>query len=245
MSKRQDMIARRRKQQEKTKRAVIIGVIAVGVVLVFLAFITSTPLGKSLGNLARSATPTPAIKAEDIIIPSARSYPMVNKTSMGDPNAPVKVEEFSNFLCSHCQAFTETQEPTIVDKYIATGKVYWTYTSFVWQPESQLASEAAYCARDQNQFFPYRDIAFANSGNEAIGGLTDASLLAFAETLKLDMTQFRTCFQSHQYKNQVQDDETRSQAMGVTGTPTFILNTKQYSAAEIVAAIEAALSATK
>lgn len=244
MSKRQEMIARQRKQQQ-IKRAVIIGVIVIGVLLVILAFVTSTPLGQSLGNLLRSPTPIPTIKAEGIIIPPARNYPLANNTSMGDPNAPVKVEEFSNFVCSHCLAFTETQEPSIVDKYIATGKVYWTYTSFVWTPESQLASEAAYCARDQNQFFPYRDIAFANSTNSSIGGLTDASLLAFAETLKLDTTRFRTCFLSHQYKNQVLSDETRSQAMGVEGTPTFILNSKQYSAAEIEKAIEAALSTPK
>ena len=46
--------------------------------------------------------------------------------SIGDPDAPVKVEQFSNFTCSHCRTFALESEDSFRDTYVDTGKVYLT-----------------------------------------------------------------------------------------------------------------------
>ncbi|MBU3901209.1 DsbA family protein, partial [Patescibacteria group bacterium] len=42
---------------------------------------------------------------------------------IGDPNAPVTMEEYTNFLCSACARFAVTTLPQIKEDYVKTGKV--------------------------------------------------------------------------------------------------------------------------
>jgi protein-disulfide isomerase len=175
--------------------------------------------------------------------------PQVDRNSMGDPNAPVKVEEFSDFQCPYCRLFSEEEESNIVEKYIKTGKVYFTYTAFSFldgndaNGESKSAAQAAYCAADQGQFWEYHDVLFANQNGENIGDFTDKRLLAFADSLGLDKASFQNCYNGGQYRQQVLDDLARGRSLGVTGTPTFIVNgTLIVGYANLQQTIEAELS---
>jgi hypothetical protein len=168
--------------------------------------------------------------------------PQVNGNSMGDPNAPVKVEEFSDFQCPYCRMFTEEKEADFVKKYIATGKVYFTYIpySFLGQ-ESVRASEAAYCALDQNKFWEYHDILFANQGAENAGVFNDSALKGFAQNLRLNMSDFNSCFTSGKYTQKVMDDVAYGQSKKVNATPYFIVNDNLVDMGQLDAAVDAAL----
>jgi protein-disulfide isomerase len=109
-----------------------------------------------------------------------------------------------------------------VQAYVATGKVYLVYRSFgnFLGPESQMAAEAAYCAGDQNKYWEYHDILFANRTS---GAYTDRRLVAFAEALSLDMGEFNDCYKSNKYSDRVQQDYVDGSAAGVTGTPAFVI----------------------
>jgi hypothetical protein len=87
----------------------------------------------------------------EIRLAPAMSRPLVKGNAMGDPNAPVKIIEFSDFQCAYClQFFLATEQPLIED-YVATGKVFFVYRTLGdWLgPASQASAEAAYCAGDQ------------------------------------------------------------------------------------------------
>lgn len=145
--------------------------------------------------------------------------------TMGESNAPVKVEEYSDFQCPFCGEFARDYEPEIVEKYIATGKVQFTYIPFSFiGPESIKAAEAAYCAADQNKFWEFHDILFNNQGGENVGVFSDASLIRLAQRAGLTMNQFRACFDNRTHQAQVESDFTNAQSRGVTGTPTFFVN---------------------
>lgn len=158
--------------------------------------------------------------------------PQVNRNSMGDPNAPVKVEEFSDFQCPYCRLFHEEEEPSIVENDIQTGKVYFTYTPFSFldgnsaSGESKDSAQAAYCAADQEKFWEYHDLLFANQNGENIGDFTSKRLFAFADQLGLDANAFKSCFNSQKYRQQVLDDLARGHSLGVTATPSFVVNGK-------------------
>lgn len=173
----------------------------------------------------------------------------VDRNSMGDPTAPIKVEEFSDFQCPYCRLFADEEEQAIIENYVNTGKVYFTYTPFAFldgnaiDGESKSAAQAAYCAADQNKFWEYHDVLFANQNSENAGDFADKRLIAFAEKLGLDMGEFRSCFNGKTYRQQVLDDLTRGRSLGVSATPTFFINgTKVQGYVGLTEAIEAELA---
>lgn len=202
MSKRQ-IIRARRQRQAQLQRLGVIGLIAVGAILI--AFVLIIPNLRSGSNISER--------------------PMVNDNAMGDPNAPIMIEEFSDFQCPYCARFYEETEWQIADTYVADGTVFFVYRSFgeFLGPESKAAAEAAYCAGDQDKFWEYHDLLFANQTGENVGAYSDQRLQAFAETLSLDMEAFNTCFNSGKYSDRVAQDRIDGTAAGVTGTPAFLI----------------------
>jgi protein-disulfide isomerase len=207
MSKRQ-MMREKRQRQARTQRIAMIGIIVVGALFVAAALIY--PNLKPVGEIA-SADSNPRINAND--------------NAMGDPNAPIKIEEFSDYQCPYCERFVKETEGQLENTYVADGTVYFVYRSFgsFIGPESKAAAEAAYCAGDQNKYWEYHDILFANQTGENVGAFSDRRLQAFAETLNLDMNAFNSCFNSGKYSSRVDQDGVDGKAAGVTGTPAFLL----------------------
>jgi protein-disulfide isomerase len=145
---------------------------------------------------------------------------------MGNPDAPVTIVEYSDFQCPACLAFHEQTESLLVEQYINTGKVHFIYRSMgTWiGAESAAAAEAAYCASDQGKFWDYHDILFANQQGENVGGYKEKRLLAFAENLGLNMSDFRACLSSDKYADRVAQDRLDGEQQGVSATPTFFVN---------------------
>ena len=187
------------------------------------------------------------------IIPIDRPQP--RGTSMGNPNAPVKLDVWEDFQCSACLYFTQKTEPGIVDQYVSTGKVYFTFHFYPFidggQGESHDAANAAMCAAAQNRFWDYHDILFANWLGENAGSYTRPRLVAFAKTLGLDMGAFNQCFNSDAYASQIQKDVEAGAKLGVPPTPGVFVNGKPVESSaganytpsynDIAAAIDAAL----
>ena len=111
MSKRQEMRDKRTRQQ-RNNRIIAIGLISLGALA--LAFLFIYPSFKPVGEVI-SVEPNPR--------------PQAKMNSMGDPNAPVTIVEYSDFQCPYCRVFWEDTEHRIVEEYVKTGKVYFTYRS--------------------------------------------------------------------------------------------------------------------
>lgn len=166
------------------------------------------------------------IPAKDPLQPEvAITRSLVNDNAVGDPNAPIKIEEFSDFQCPYCARFAELIEPQLVSGYVETGQVYFVYRSFgeFIGPESRASAEASYCAGDQGKFWEMHDLLFANHTGENVGDYTNKNVTAFAETLGLDMGEFTTCFNGGSYSDRVDQDQVDGRAYGVKATPSFVL----------------------
>jgi protein-disulfide isomerase len=225
--KRKDIKEVRRRQQQRS-RMITLGVIGAVAVLIVVVVIASMQ-----GNQVSG----------DFIIPEEHTRPMADRNSMGDPNAPVQIEEFSDYLCSHCKSFAQTQEPGIVTDFIATNDVHFTYIPFSFMaPESGRAAEASYCAADQGKFWEYHDIIFENVGTTTPQPLADARLIQYAEALDLNVDDFSSCLTGNTYRTQVQDDLNYGRQVGVTGTPTFNINGRLVGRGEIVQVIQEELA---
>lgn len=171
-------------------------------------------------------------------------YPNPNGTSIGSADAPVKVEAYSDFQCPYCGRYSMDQEPQTITKYIATGKVLFTFVPFSFiGPESFSAAEAAYCAADQNKFWEFKELLYKNQAGENTGGFSNANLKKYAGKAGLDMTAYTACFDGRKYQQKVLDDVTQGKAKGIQATPYFIVNEKgPFDMTQLDAAIDAALA---
>ena len=183
----------------------------------------------------------------EVAVAEALPRPQAAGTAMGDPNAPVKIEEYSDFQCVYCARFSAETEPRIVDEYVSSGKVYFVYKNyaFLGQPSVD-AAEASLCAGDQGKFWEYHDILFANQQEGDPRAFSDARLEAFAETLGMDVPVFTACLDDDRHMDQVRQEYAEGAALGVNSTPTFFVNGKEVSGAQpfdvFQAEIEAALA---
>jgi protein-disulfide isomerase len=146
--------------------------------------------------------------------------------TMGDPNAPVHIIEYSDFQCPYCQRFWSETEPQLTKEYVNTGKVYFEYRSkgsFIGE-ESGSAAEGAYCAGDQNKFWEYHDILFTNLTGENVGDSTKNKLIAYAKVLDLSTEEFASCISEGRHRRTVELDEADAEANGVSAVPTFFIN---------------------
>ncbi len=254
MSKRQELRDKRRRDGRNRQVFTLGGIALVAIVIVVLIIVTNLP--KPVG---------------DITMPVLKDRPQANGNSAGDPNAPIKIVEYSDFQCPYCATYWQNTEGQIMDQYVQTGKVYYTSRSmgnFVSDNinrgsgtnnrESEDAAMAAYCAGDQGKYWQYQDVLFANQGAENKGFLARNRLEAFAEKLSLDMNTFRSCLSSGKHLARVTQDNTDgSKAItsapnydgsGV-GTPAFLVNGKLISGAQSFTAfkneIEAQLAGKK
>jgi protein-disulfide isomerase len=227
MSKRQELREKRQKQ-ERTQRLVMIGFVVVIAIAIALALIL--PNFQPVGEIAQH---------------KPMNRPQVNFNGMGDPNAPVKIIEYSDFQCPYCARFSKDTEQLLIDTYVATGKVYFEYHSFgeFIGPESVRAAEAAYCAGDQGKFWEMHDIIFANQTGENVGAYTDKRLTAFAKTLGLEMGAFDTCFSGGKYAQQVSQDAVDGRQAGVESTPSFVVNGKVLVGAQPFSAFQTEIEA--
>lgn len=207
---RRDQIAR----QERRTRLITIGLIAAGAA--FLVFAVIWPQFR------------PVV---DVVSVEPGTHPNADDNSMGDPNAPIVMEEFSDFQCPFCERFHQETEPLLRQYYIDTGKVRFVYRSMGnWVSgnigggtESQDSALAAYCAGDQDKFWEMHAHLFANVLGENAGSFTDERLKLIAETTGLDMDQFNSCYDSGKFEDRVQQDFEDGQAADINGTPGFLI----------------------
>lgn len=136
----------------------------------------------------------------------------------GNKDAPVTIIEFTDYQCPFCGRARPT-----VKKIIETygDKVHYVLRDFPlsFHPYAQKAAEAAQCAGDQNKYWEYSDILWANAR-----ALDIPNLKKYAKEVGLDQAKFDQCLDSGKNAEEVKKDIADGSKAGVTGTPSFFIN---------------------
>ena len=103
---------------------------------------------------------------------------------LGSSFAPVQLVIFIDLQCPLCQQFELGSMPTIVDKYVRTGKVQievkpWAFIG----PDSARGQAAMFAAAKQNKAFNFAQILYLNQLTENTGWLTDGMVAQAAESI--------------------------------------------------------------
>jgi len=71
--------------------------------------------------------------------------PNLGTRGVGDPNAPIKIQEFFSLTCNHCATFHGGTYKELKAKYIDTGKLYYIFEEFPLNGPALFGSMIAGC----------------------------------------------------------------------------------------------------
>ncbi len=150
----------------------------------------------------------------------------------GNPNAPVKIVEYSDTECPFCKRFHVTMKQ-IMDEYRKGGNVMWVYRHSPLDqlhPEARKQAEATECANElggNDKFWAYLDRIYEITSSN--NGLRLTELPKIAEFVGLDVAKFNACLSSGKYAAHVSGDLADATATGGNGTPWSILSREAVS----------------
>ena len=161
---------------------------------------------------------------------------------LGDENAPVTMVEFSDYECPFCARFYSQTLNQIKSRYVDTGKVKFVYRDFPlsFHPQAEPAAIAANCAGMQGKYFEFHDKIFDNGG---AAGKGRADYKRWAQELSLDIATWESCLNDPQQKLEIQKDMRDGAAVGIRGTPGFIINGQLISGAQPFSVFEQIIEA--
>jgi len=220
--------ARRKRQSRNQQR--LIWIAGLSFLLVVLVISSVASLGRSSTEQRLASNLGPVVVSEHPAPPNAEP----NGRAWGPADAPIQVIEYADYECESCGYFAKNYEAEVIEAFAATGKVRFEIRNAPFHGEgSRNAAQAAYCAAEQNAFWPMHDTMFLNQPTVHDTGpqvFSKPRLNEMAAKLGLDTAAFDQCLGSGKYASQVEADYAETERVGVTGTPTFVINGQMYPA---------------
>lgn len=150
--------------------------------------------------------------------------------SLGNETAPVVIEVFSTYGCFFCARYYVDTIEQFITEYVNTGKVRLVYHHFDFidparDMDVSLATQATFCANDQNASWEYKDKLFAVlMTDEAIRANEQEYLIQIAQNLNLNVADFRNCLESQKHLELIRSKSRDIMDRGINSTPATFLN---------------------
>lgn len=191
-------------------------------------------LKRLLSNLRRSA------RVENFLLEGARRIVDLQARagpSLGPPEAPLTIVEFSDFECPFCRKLQPVlrrvlkrwpKEVRLVYKHLPLDRHRYAFG----------ASKAAVCADEQGRFWEFHDALYRENQD-----MSPRGVISIAKSLDMELEQFEGCLQDEATRLAVQSDRALARRAGVTGTPTLFINKKRLrDLSQLEAQVETLLS---
>ena len=136
----------------------------------------------------------------------------------GDKKAEYTIIGFSDFQCPFCKRGDDTIKE-LMKKHDKKIKYVFKFFPLSFHPEAAPAAKAAWAAGKQGKFYEYHDKLFENQGK-----LGENLYIQIAKDLGLNLDKFNKDRASEAADKLIQADMKQGQAVGIQGTPGFILN---------------------
>lgn len=206
------------------------------VVLAFLVFRNPAASTGTTGGTVAAPSPSPSAPSAGQIDMNSL---MNDAPTLGSNDAPVTVVEFSDFSCPYCamasgdneqylayakQNFGASWEPIVtnlIKDYVDTGKVKFVSKYMMGHSGGHPAQLVGWCLEDQSSdlFWKFYPAAFADQQDvEDLAKMKD-----LAKGLGADMTELQSCLDSNKYQSRFDTEQSEGIAVGVRGTPAFIV----------------------
>jgi protein-disulfide isomerase len=164
-----------------------------------------------------------------------------NELCRGPKDAKVTIVEYSDFQCPFCAKGYSTIENEVMGEYKDKVKFCYKHLPLPFHPYAESAAIAMECAEAQSPeagwavyngyFSNQKDVNPANVKDKAI---------EYAGA-KLDKAKFDKCFDGKETLDKVKADRNEATALGLTGTPSFVINGRMVKGAQPAANFKAVI----
>ncbi|MGW3325049.1 DsbA family protein [Streptomyces virginiae] len=218
------------------------GVALTAITLGLVSWQATAPAGTGSAGSAAVATPgtDPAAELKAL----ARREPG-DKLAVGRADAPVVLIEYSDFKCGYCGKFARDTEPELVKKYVQDGTLRIEWRNFpIFGAESEAAAKAAWAAGQQDRFDAFHAAAYAGGSKEK--GFAEPRLVELAREAGVpDLERFTADMAGEQAAAALRKDQEEGYRIGVTSTPSFLLNGRPIAGAQPLDTFTAAIAGAK
>ncbi|MEV7556978.1 thioredoxin domain-containing protein [Streptomyces sp. NPDC089795] len=168
-----------------------------------------------------------------------------DKLAVGRADAPVVLIEYSDFKCGYCGKFARDTEPELVKKYVADGTLRIEWRNFpIFGAESEAAAKAAWAAGQQDRFDAFHAAAYAAGSKEK--GFAEPRLVELAREAGVgDLERFKADLAGEPAAAALRKDQEEGYRIGVTSTPSFLLNGRPIAGAQPLDTFTAAIAKAK
>jgi protein-disulfide isomerase len=151
----------------------------------------------------------------------------------GPDNAKVTIVEYSDFQCPFCSKGYNTMEKEVLTAYGDKVKFYYKHYPLPFHPWAKKGAVAAECAKEQkpDAFWKLYSSLFENQAQITADNVKEKST-GFLEGTGVDMAKWNDCFDNQKTASKVDAQMQEGSAVGVRGTPGFIINGRLVSGAQ-------------
>jgi protein-disulfide isomerase len=156
-------------------------------------------------------------------LPAITPAEIAQQKSFGMKNAPIEIQDFTDFECPACRAlYMQTLRPLIND-YVATGKVYLVHHDFPLpiHPYSRKAAYYADAAAAIGRFETVERVLFTTQPTWAATGKITPELAKVLTPAELK--QVKELALTPEIQNAVQQDIDLGQRLNIRETPTIFI----------------------
>lgn len=138
----------------------------------------------------------------------------------GNPDGDVTIVEFFDYNCGYCKKALED----VLTLMGEDDNLKFVFVDMpILGPNSRLAAEWSLAAREQDAFLEYH-VALM----ESRGMLNESRLETLAENIGLDVDKMREDANGENVASMINEKLQKASAMGISGTPAFIINGELY-----------------
>jgi len=143
----------------------------------------------------------------------------------GPKDAKVTIVEYSDYQCPYCSRGYNTIEKEVLKEYGDKVKFYYKNLPLSFHPYAEPAAIAAECVsmQDEAAFWKVYSYFFENQKDMNPQNVKDKALEQIKGT-KVNEAKFNDCFDNKKSLDRIKADSAEAQALGISGTPGFIIN---------------------
>ena len=191
----------------------------------------------------------PELKSVQLILNQHFSQPKIGidpsgSAIDGNPDAKVKIVEFSDFECPACRLLASNMKAVMLEYGDRVSLHFVNYPldrtinkhlANDIHMNAGLAAIAGVCAQEQGKFWEFYNILFENQTK-----ISTDYIVETANEVGLDMGKFNECINSGEIRKRVTNEIDLGKELGVSGTPTLFINGRKvhyWNSPEVIKAI--------